>query len=141
MKMTRLAAGTLLASAAFALPAPSGAQVQGDRNGDADTYRIGYDRGFADGLEHGVKDGPRGDGYSLIHDKRYRRGDAGYKKSYGPRQDYITGYRDGYEQAVRRGDGVAGRDDPYDYGRGGRDREDRALPSGSDDDYDDVIDE
>lgn len=173
MKMTWLAAGTLLAAAAFAFPAPSQAQVLGDifgsgdprasrddRYGYADTYRMGYDRGFEDGLKHGVKDRSRGDDYSLIHDSRYRKGDAGYKKSYGPRQEYIAGYRDGYEQAVRHGDRTArngrvrgggrdgwrrdpsDRDDPYDYGRDGRygrDRDDRVQPSGRGDDYDDDV--
>jgi hypothetical protein len=157
MKMTGLAAGTLLAAAAFAFPAPSQAQVLGDvfaggdsraprddRYGYADAYRTGYDRGFEDGLKHGVKDRSRGDERDLMHDAKYRKGDAGYKKSYGPRQDYIAGYRDGYEQAVRRGyrtaddrrmggrDGwrrdPSDRDDPYGYGRDGRygrDRDDR----------------
>jgi hypothetical protein len=161
MKMTGLAAGTLLAVAAFGFPAPSQAQVLGDvlgggdprasrddRYGYADTYRIGYDKGFQDGLDHGVKGRSRGN--DLIHDGRYRKGDAGYKKSYGPRQDYIAGYRDGYEQAVRRGSRTAeddararrggrdgwrrdpsDRDDPYGYGRDGRYGRDRDGSAGT----------
>lgn len=152
MKMTWVATGALVAAAAFAIPAPSQAQVLGDIFGSrgsrasrsdrygygGDTYRIGYDRGFDDGQKGGVKDRSKGDIYSLSRDSKYRKGDAGYKKSYGPKQDYIAGYRDGYEQAYRRGyrtgdvNGRAGaygrgrngrrtdREDPYGYGRDGR---------------------
>src|SRR5687768_2523218 len=103
MKMTGFAAGTLLAAAAFAFPAPSQAQVRvGDVRGDRDsrihrdsgygfdqTYRIGYEKGFEDGQKRGGRDRSNGDDYNLIHDSKYRKGDAGYKKSYGARQDYI----------------------------------------------------
>ena len=138
MKMTGLAAGALMAAAAFAFPAPSQAQVLGDifgggdsrasrddRYGYEDAYRIGHDRGFEDGQKRATKDRSRGDGRDLIHDSKYRKGDAGYKKAYGSRQEYIAGYRDGYEQAARGG---GRRADPYDYGRDGRygrDRDDR----------------
>ena len=99
-----------------------------------------------------------GDERDLIHDPKYRKGDAGYKKSYGPRQDYIAGYRDGYEQAVRRGSRTADadarvrrggrdarrhdpsdRDDPYAYGRNGRYGDDRYDPYGRDGGYDDDV--
>jgi hypothetical protein len=157
MKRTGWAAGLLAAAAALAVPAPTRAQVPGDvfggtdprdprgaRDGDVDAYRIGYDKGFEDGQKRGAK----GDGRDLIHEPKYRMGDAGYKKSYGPRQDYITGYRDGYEQAYRRGyrkGREAGRDDPYGYGRDDRWRRDRdgrderhePPGRGADDDYDD----
>jgi hypothetical protein len=141
MKMTVFAAGALMAAAVLAFPAPSQAQVQGDvfgggdsrasrddRYGDQDAYRIGHDRGYQDGLERGAKGRSGSRAQDLAHDPRYRKGDAGYKKSYGPRQEYIAGYRDGYEQAVRGGGRAA---DPYDYGRDGRygrerrDRDDR----------------
>ena len=162
MKMTGFAAATLLAGAAFAFPAPSQAQVLGDifgshdarasrddARGYRDTYRTCYDRGFEDGSKRSEKDRSKGGEYDLIHDSKYRKGDAGYKKSYGPRQDYIAGYRDGYEQAYRRGTrtgdargrayGRGGygrateREDPYGYGRDGRyGRDDR---TGRDDRY------
>ena len=148
MKMTGFAAATLLAGAALAFPAPSQAQVLGDifgshdarasrddASGYRDTYRTGYDRGFEDGTKRSGKDRSKGEN-DLIHDSKYRKGDAGYKKSYGPRQDYIAGYRDGYEQASRGGSRAgeargadygrsrqgrdSGRDDPYAYGRDGR---------------------
>jgi hypothetical protein len=152
MKMTWVATGALVAAAAFAFPAGSSAQGRrGDvfggrdgrvsRDGDAgyglgDTYRIGYQKGVEDGQKRGEKDRSKGD-RGLIHDSKYRKGDAGYKKSYGPKQDYIAGYRDGYEQAylggIRAADtrgrggalgrgrnGRADRNDPYGYGRDGR---------------------
>jgi hypothetical protein len=122
MKMTALAAGALLA-AAFAFPAPSQAQTQ-------DAYRIGHDKGYQDGLERAVKGRAAGREQDLARDPRYRKGDAGYKKAFGPRQEYIAGYRDGYEQAVRGG---GRRSDPYDYGRDGRYGRER------DDDFDDDV--
>ena len=170
MKRTGFAAGLLMAATAFAFPAVSQAQVLGDifarddtpassddRYGHEDAYRIGYDKGLEDGLKRGAKDRTKGDDHDLIHDPKYRKGDAGYKKSYGPRQDYITGYRDGYEQAYRRGyrtgdearqrdrDGrayPADRDDPYGYGRDDRWRtepDERDDPHGRDDDYDEDV--
>ena len=174
MKMTGLAAGALVA-AVFAFPAPSQAQVLGDifgggksraprddRSAYGDAYRTGHDRGYQDGLDRGAKGRSAGSEQDLARDPRYREGDAGYKKEYGARQDYIAGYRDGYEQAVLRG-GRAGedvrgggrgasrrdpseRDDPYDYGRDRRygDRDERRGTqagdrSGSDDRNDDRI--
>jgi hypothetical protein len=149
MKMTGFAAGTLLAAAAFAFPAPSQAQVRvGDVLGGRDsrvhgdtgygfdqTYRIGYEKGVEDGQKRGGKDGSKGDDYrGLIHDSKYRKGDAGYKKSYGPRQDYIAGYRDGYEQAYRRGYRTGDGRDARVRGRG-RDRRGRVDPSDRDDPY------
>ena len=141
MKMTGLAAGALMAAAAFAFPAPSQAQVLGDifgggdsrasrddRYGYQDAYRIGHDKGYQDGLERAGKGRSAGAEQDLARDRRYRKGDAGYKKAYGSRQEYIAGYRDGYEQAARGG---GRRADPYDYGRDGRygrerdDRDDR----------------
>jgi len=146
MKMTGWATGALIAAAAFAFPASSQAQVNvGDvfggrdsraardaRTGYGDTYRIGYDNGMADGQKSAGKD--RSKSGSLSQDSKFRKGDAGYKKSYGPRQDYIAGYRDGYEQAFGRGSRAADagaygrgrnarrgdREDPYAYGRDGR---------------------
>ena len=149
MKMTWVATGALVAAAAMAFPAGSFAEgrrgdVFGGRDGrgssrDAgfgfgDTYRIGHDKGLADGLKRAEKARSRGD-QGLMRDSKYRKGDAGYKKSFGPKQDYIAGYRDGYEQAFLNGsrsadtrgrglgrgrNGRADRNDPYGYGRDGR---------------------
>ena len=174
MKTTVIAAGALMAAAVLAFPAPSQAQAQGDvlggrdardardsrdnRYGYDDAYRIGYDRGTQDGRDRGTRSRSRDTSRDLIHDPKYRAGDAGYQKSYGSRQEYIAGYRDGYEQAVRRGyrtaddgrvrsgsrDGRYGREqgdrnDPYGYGRDGRygrDQDDQ-LGNGRDDRSDD----
>ena len=133
MKMTVIAAGALMAAAVLAFPAPSQAQVdvfggrdsrasRDDRYGNQDAYRIGYDKGYQDGQERGVRGRSGSGGQDLARDPRYRKGDAGYKKSYGPRQEYIAGYRDGYEQAVQRGGRAL---DPYGYGREGRYGRDR----------------
>src|SRR3970282_2003036 len=91
-------------------------------SGFDNTYRIGYEKGLEGGQKSGGKARSKGDEYSLIHDSKYRKGDAGYKKSYGPKQDYIAGYRDGYEQAYRSGYRAAdarGRTGAYGRGRNG----------------------
>jgi hypothetical protein len=129
MKMSMMAAATLMGTAVLAFPASSPAQVlddvfggrdsraaRDDRSGYQDAYRIGHDKGYQDGIERGSRGRSGSGGHDLARDPRYRKGDAGYKKSYGPRQEYIAGYRDGYEQAVSGGRAA----DPYGYGREGR---------------------
>ena len=52
----------------------------------------------------------------MTRDSKYRDGDHGYKRSYGPRSEYVHAYRGGYEQGYR--DGFA----PYSYAGRGRSR-------------------
>jgi hypothetical protein len=81
-----------------------------------ETYagRIGFEKGYEDGLERGRDDGEDGDRYDVTRHGRYRDGDHGYRRSYGPRLEYVRSYRGGFEQGYR--DGFA----PYARGRAGR---------------------
>jgi len=103
-----LMAGALAAAGVLAVPKPSQAGVRlgifiGHDFGYAhpDTYHIGFDRGYADGRQQGWADGYRSEVLDFWRDGRYRCGDVGYRFSYGPRGEYIGGYRQGYEQAYR----------------------------------------
>ena len=97
--------------------------------------RVGFEKGYEDGLKRGRRDGDRGDRFDPTRDGRYREGDHGYKSRYGPRSLYVRSYRRGYEEGYR--DGFApyrgswrgsygrngsGRYDAYDYQRDGRHR-------------------
>ncbi len=79
-----------------------------------ETRRIGFDKGYEDGLNRGRHDGDHRDRFDPARDKKYRDGDRGYHRDYGPRFDYVRGYRLGFEQGYR--DGY----DAYSYAR--RDR-------------------
>lgn len=87
-----------------------------------DTFRIGLDKGYGEGLREGRRDGERRREYRFSNDRRFRRGDAGYRRSFGPRYEYVRGFRAGYERGYRAGYESSTR---YAYGRGygyGRDR-------------------
>lgn len=68
---------------------------------------IAFDNGFRDGYREGfdaARDRRRRD---PLGEKRYRKGDSGYHRSYGPRDyyraTYRDGFREGYEQGFREG--------------------------------------
>jgi hypothetical protein len=87
------------------------------------TRRVGFDKGYDDGLKRGRHDGDHRDRFDPARDKKYRDGDHGYHREYGPRFDYVRGYRQGFEQGYRDGYdayGYARRD--RGYGSYGRDR-------------------
>jgi hypothetical protein len=144
MKVTWLGAGAL-AAALLGVPSPSQAGVrlgvgilvghpQGWRH--VDTYRVGYDRGFQEGLEHGLVDAKRGASFNFWHDNSYRCGDAGYYHALGSRGEYVAGYRGGYEVGYRKAYASFGRHyDRHDDGRYDR-RYDKRY-RGGDQDYDD----
>jgi hypothetical protein len=89
---------------------------RGGRNRDSrhETYsgRIGFDKGYEDGLRRGRDDGEDGDRYDVTRDGRYRDGDHGYRSSYGSRFNYVRSYRSGFELGYQ--DGY----EPYARGRG-----------------------
>jgi hypothetical protein len=96
-----------------------------------DTFRIGLDNGYGEGLREGRRDGERRREYRFSNDRRFRRGDAGYRRSFGPRYEYVRGFRAGYERGYRAGYEAAtryargygyGRNRYYKDGRYGRDR-------------------
>jgi hypothetical protein len=94
----------------------------GSRGYGYDTFRIGLDNGYGEGLREGRRDGERRHEYRFSDDRRFRRGDAGYRRSFGPRYEYVRGFRAGYERGYRAGYEASSR---YADGRGygyGRDR-------------------
>ena len=87
----------------------------------------GADRGYQDGLRHGLNDRNRRAGYNYRSDE-WRHADRGSERNMGPRGQYIQGYRDGYIRGYdeafygrNRGRGGWGRDrDDDDWGRSRR---------------------
>jgi hypothetical protein len=65
--------------------------------------RIAFDNGYRDGLREGQKDDRHNDRYYYRDEKRYRQGDAGYRREHGPRHEYVNAYRRGFEEGYRRG--------------------------------------
>ncbi len=66
-----------------------------------EAHRRGLDRGYKEGLEHGEKDGRRGEDYNFQHHGEYRDADAGYRSHYGSRVAYSRAFRRGYEEGYR----------------------------------------
>ncbi len=96
-----------------------------------DTFRIGLDYGYGEGLREGRRDGERRRDYRFSNDRRFRHGDAGYRRSFGPKYEYVRGFRAGYERGYRAGYEASiryargygyGRDRYYKDDRYGRDR-------------------
>lgn len=134
MRLAGIAAGVMAAAALAAAPRQAQAGVRvgiilvdhrsGYEYGHGDAYRLGLNRGYQDGYDHGAKDADHHDSFDFAHDRRYRKGDAGYRGWYGPKWDYVAGYRRGYDRGYRRAYASVGRYDErgrYDsrYGRGG----------------------
>lgn len=103
---------------------------RGDLGYEAYSGRIGFEKGYEDGLRHGRDDGEDRRDYEPTHDRKFRQGDHGYRSSYGSRYDYVRSYRQGYLQGYRDGYEAYGyasghrgrygsRDGGY-YGRDGR---------------------
>ena len=63
------------------------------------------DNGYRDGYAQGRDDARDGDRFDPVRASRYRSGDPGYDRRYGPRDDYKRDYRaafqDGYAQGYR----------------------------------------
>ena len=65
------------------------------------TYRAGFERGRADGLQAGREDKPRG--WDLEGQRELETADAGYDSRMGNRADYQAGYRAGFRRGYREG--------------------------------------
>jgi hypothetical protein len=78
-----------------------------DRNwhdsGDNGAYQRGYERGLQEGRQDGWSDGRHRDRFDFWSQGDYRDGDKGYKRWYGPRPVYVSGFRRGYEESYRQG--------------------------------------
>jgi hypothetical protein len=98
---------------------------RGDSRYETAASRIGFDKGYEDGLRRGRDDGEDGDRYDVTRDGRYRDGDHGYRSSYGSRYSYVRsyrsgfelGYQDGYEPYARGRNRAYGRGRAYEYPR------------------------
>lgn len=105
MKIASLTAGVLALAGGLAAPAGSEAASLGivlvSHGHRPSAYRVGYDRGYADGLHEGARDGRRREAFSYWDEKRYVR--CGYRSSYGARHDYRAGYRQGFEGGYQQG--------------------------------------
>jgi hypothetical protein len=62
-------------------------------------FQQGYDRGVRAGLQ----DGRRHDAYRFTDESDYRRGDVGYRGTYGSRDRYRDEFRLGFESGYRMG--------------------------------------
>ena len=66
-----------------------------------------FDNGYVDGYKEGINDGRRRHRNAPYAESRYRGGDHGYERWYGPREAYKdayrSGFRDGYERGYRDG--------------------------------------
>ncbi len=113
MRLSLLAAGLLAPALTVAAPAAAGADVHVGvglhvggsgyyRHRPPDTFRYGYDRGFHEGTREGDRDARRHERFGFWDERRYRDSDRGYKRWMGPRWEYATGYRRGFEEGYRR---------------------------------------
>ncbi len=138
--MKKLAmASVLMVAGAAALPSNARADVRvsggvvitarddrgyrGDGRGGAPAFRYGYDRGWRDGSDEGIRDGRRNRDPHYRREGEFRDGDRGYKGWMGPRWDYVRGLREGYEAGYRRAY-AASRPDRREHDRRGRDNYD-----------------
>jgi len=88
-------------------------RYSGSRGYGYDTFGIGVDYGYREGLREGRRDGDRRREYRFSDNREFRRGDEGYRRSFGPRHEYVRGFRSGYERGYR-----AGYEDSVRYARG-----------------------
>ena len=129
--MNRNIIGAVAAGVALAAPLPAQAGVSVsvvlvDDRGDYEGYRgrntvarIAFENGYRDGLREGEKDDRRDDRFEYRDEGRYREGDVGYRREYGPRQAYVSAYRRGFVDGYRRGYANVATHGRYDdrYGR------------------------
>jgi hypothetical protein len=104
MKTKWMAVGTLALAGLLAAPGTSNARVVirfGHEHHAPSAFQIGLERGREDGWRRGERDARHNCRPSYWNDNRYRNADHGYKRHYGPRHVYASGYRDGYESAYR----------------------------------------
>lgn len=116
--MNRIAISAIAATLALTSTVPAqagvrvGVVVATDRSpyygrdayrGRYNVERIAFDNGYRDGLREGEKDDRRDDRFDYRDEGRYRSGDAGYRREYGPRYEYASAYRRGFAEGYRRG--------------------------------------
>lgn len=87
----------------------------GGYGGSGNRYDVALQTGFDDGYRAGLDDGRDGRRFDPIGEGRYRSGDHGYERWYGPRESYKVRYRDAFRQGYQQGF-----DDGRRYNRGRR---------------------
>ena len=66
-------------------------------------YDLAVSNGYSDGYDAGVDDGRDRRRNDPIGESRYRGGDHGYEREYGPRENYKLRYRDAFRQGYLDG--------------------------------------
>lgn len=61
------------------------------------------ENGYRDGFEEGERAARNRDRYDPIREKRYREGDHGYEREWGPRDDYAREYREAFQRGYEAG--------------------------------------
>ena len=111
MKRTTLAAAIAFALLGAAAPTQADVRIGVQVGPTQSTYyrglrysqRVAFDNGYRDGLRSGNVDDARYERFGYRDEIRYREGDAGYRREYGPRFEYVTSYRRGFEEGYRQG--------------------------------------
>jgi hypothetical protein len=82
-----------------------GAPPWSDRSGGRGTARfdLAYQNGLSDGYERGMEDARDRNRFDPISEGRYRDGDRGYEREYGPKDVYKANYRAGFRQGYEEG--------------------------------------
>ena len=112
----------------FALALATPANAQFGRGPNQDRYygygagRVGYDNGYREGVKEGEKDARSHDAFEFRDEGDWRDGDAGYRGSYGSKDQYRRVFREGFEAGYA--DGYRRYAPNYGYGNG------RAIPRG-----------
>jgi hypothetical protein len=117
MRTHTLTIGALAAAAILSVSLPASAQVNGwleQRAAYSDDYRqsyydsrrVAYDNGYREGLRDGESAARDRRPFDVQREKDWRKGDAGYNRSYGDknryRDNFRVGYNDGYRAAYDR---------------------------------------
>jgi hypothetical protein len=66
-------------------------------------YDLAYQTGLNDGYEAGLDDARDRRRYDPISERRFRNGDRGYQRQYGPRELYENNYRAAFKLGYERG--------------------------------------
>jgi hypothetical protein len=75
----------------------------GRYGGTSARYDLAIQTGFDDGYRAGLDDGRDRRRFDPIAEGRYRSGDHGYERWYGPREGYKANYRSGFRQGYEQG--------------------------------------
>jgi hypothetical protein len=72
-------------------------------DGRTNRYDLAYQTGLNDGYEAGLDDGRDNRRFDPVSEGRFRSGDHGYRREYGPKEYYKLNYRDAFKLGYERG--------------------------------------